>query len=460
MTKARYEIDMCSGPLPGKIMLFSLPLMATGVLQLLFNAADIIVVGKYAGGDALAAVGSNGAIINLLVNVFMGLSIGASAVVAKYYGAQAEQEVSETTHTAMLISFYCGFVVMAIGYFCATPILRWMDTPGDVLELASLYLKIYFLGMPGCMVYNFGAAVLRGIGDTRRPLIYLLISGIVNVALNLVLVVGFSMSVSGVAIATVVSQYLSAGLVLWCMFRTNGCYQLVRGEFAIHRDKLMAIMKIGVPAGLQGAIFSISNVLIQSAVNSFDSIAMAGNAAAANIEGFVFTCMNSVAQASLTFTSQNVGAGNWKRLRGVTLCCLALVTVVGQGLGMLAYYFGQPLLSIYSDDSAIIAMGMIRLGCIAVTYSLDGIMGVLAAIVRGMGNSLAPMFVTLIGACGLRVLWIYTVFAWNPDLKILYLSYPITWIISSMAHMVCYFITKKRLLRRAAITVKSEGGTP
>ena len=454
MTKAKYEIDMCSGPLPGKILLFALPLMATGVLQLLFNAADVIVVGHYAGGDALAAVGSNGAIINLIVNVFIGLSIGASAVVAKYYGAQEEQEVSETTHTAMLLSFFSGIFVMVLGYFLATPILRWMDTPPEVLSLASLYLKIYFLGMPGCMVYNFGAAVLRGIGDTRRPLIYLFLSGIVNVILNLILVIQFQMSVAGVAIATVVSQYLSAGLVLWCMFRTNGCYQLIRHEFKIHKDKLMMILKIGIPAGVQGAIFSISNILIQSSVNSFGSIAMAGNAAAVSIEGFVYTCMNSVAQAALTFTSQNVGAHKWARLRGITLICLGIVIVVGQGLGLLAFYFGQPLLAIYAPGQPdIIAMGMVRLSFVAATYALDGIMDLLAGIVRGMGSSLAPMFVTLIGACGLRIVWIYTIFQWHHDLGTLYLSYPISWIVTSLAHLVCYFVVKNRLLKKAAVTV-------
>ena len=303
---------MCTGSLPEKILLFSLPLMATGMLQLLFNAADIIVVGRYVGSHALAAVGSNGSIINLIVNLFMGISIGGSAVIAQHYGAGQYEDVSEATHTCMLVGLISGFVVMFIGV-CFTPaILRLMDTPEDVLPLAVLYLRIYFLGMPGSMLYNFGAAVLRGVGDTRRPLLFLFFAGIINVGLNLLLVIQFNLSVAGVGIATVVSQYISAGLVLWCMLKTDGCYHIVPRQLRLHRDKFIRILKIGVPAGLQGAIFSISNVLIQSSINSFGSNVMAGNAAAVNIEGFVFTSCNSVAQASLTFTSQNLGAGLYK----------------------------------------------------------------------------------------------------------------------------------------------------
>ncbi|MBS7324167.1 MAG: MATE family efflux transporter, partial [Angelakisella sp.] len=284
---------MCTGSLPKKILLFSLPLMATGVLQLIFNAADIIVVGKYVGSHALAAVGSNGPVINLIVNLFMGISIGGSAVIAQHYGAGQYEDVSEATHTSMLLGLISGFVVMVIGLLATPTILRWMATPEEVLPLAVLYLRIYFLGMPGCMLYNFGAAVLRGVGDTRRPLLFLTFAGIVNVALNLLLVIRFNLSVAGVGIATVVSQYISAGLVLWCMLHTDGCYHINPKRLALHREKLVRILKIGVPAGMQGAIFSISNVLIQSSVNSFGSTVMAGNAAASNIEGFVFTCSNS-----------------------------------------------------------------------------------------------------------------------------------------------------------------------
>ena len=443
----KYEIDMCTGSLPEKILLFSLPLMASSILQLVFNAADIIVVGRYVGSHALAAVGSNGSIINLIVNLFIGLSIGGSAVIAQHYGANQYEDVSEATHTCILVGLISGFVVLVIGVVCTPAILRLMSTPEDVLPLAVLYLRIYFLGMPGSMLYNFGAAVLRGVGDTRRPLVFLFIAGIVNVALNLLLVIQFNMSVAGVAIATVVSQYISAGLVLWCMLKTDGCYHIVLKNLKLHRDKLARILKIGVPAGLQGAIFSISNVLIQSSINSFGSISMAGNAAAVNIEGFVFTACSSVSQAALTFTSQNLGAGLYKRLRGITVWCVLLGVLLSELLGILAYVFGEPLLSFYNKDSAVISMGMIRMMIVGTTYGLDAIMDVLANIVRGMGSSIMPMIVTLIGACGFRVLWIYTVFAAYHDLRVLYVSYPISWILTSVTHLVCYFIVKRRRLR-------------
>ena len=445
---------MCTGSLPKKILLFSLPLMATGVLQLIFNAADIIVVGKYVGSHALAAVGSNGPVINLIVNLFMGVSIGGSAVIAQHYGAGQYEDVSEATHTSMLLGLISGFVVMVIGLLATPTILRWMATPEEVLPLAVLYLRIYFLGMPGCMLYNFGAAVLRGVGDTRRPLLFLTFAGIVNVALNLLLVIRFNLSVAGVGIATVVSQYISAGLVLWCMLHTDGCYHINPKRLALHREKLVRILKIGVPAGLQGAIFSISNVLIQSSVNSFGSTVMAGNAAASNIEGFVFTCSNSVAQASLTFTSQNLGARQFRRLRGITLWCLLLGALIGELTGLLAYRFGQPLLSFYDDDAAVIAMGLVRLGLVGATYGLDAIMDVFAGVIRGLGRSVLPMVVTLIGACGFRVLWVYTVFAVYHELRVLYLSYPISWILTSLVHLVCYFIVKRQALRAAG-----EGGS-
>ncbi len=442
----KYEIDMCTGSLPQKILLFSLPLMATGMLQLLFNAADIIVVGRYVGSHALAAVGSNGSIINLIVNLFMGISIGGSAVIAQHYGAAQYEDVSEATHTCMLVGLISGFFVMVVGVVCTPAILRLMDTPDDVLPLAILYLRIYFLGMPGSMLYNFGAAVLRGVGDTRRPLIFLFFAGIVNVGLNLLLVIQFNLSVAGVGIATVVSQYISAALVLWCMLKTDGCYHIVLKELRIHRDKLIRILKIGIPAGLQGAIFSISNVLIQSSINSFGSTAMAGNAAAVNIEGFVFTSCNSVAQASLTFTSQNLGAGQYKRLRGITLWCLALGILLSEILGFIAYGFGNSLLAFYNKDSEVIAMGMIRMMIVGTTYGLDAIMDIMADIIRGMGSSVMPMIVTLIGACGFRVVWIYTIFATHHDLRVLYISYPISWILTSLTHIICYFIVKRRRL--------------
>ena len=446
----KYEIDMCTGSLPQKILLFSLPLMATGMLQLLFNAADIIVVGRYVGRHALAAVGSNGSIINLIVNLFMGISIGGSAVIAQHYGAAQYEDVSEATHTCMLVGLISGFFVMVVGVVCTPAILRLMDTPDDVLPLAILYLRIYFLGMPGSMLYNFGAAVLRGVGDTRRPLIFLFFAGIVNVGLNLLLVIQFNLSVAGVGIATVVSQYISAALVLWCMLKTDGCYHIVLKELRIHRDKLIRILKIGIPAGLQGAIFSISNVLIQSSINSFGSTAMAGNAAAVNIEGFVFTSCNSVAQASLTFTSQNLGARRYDRIDRIFWGSCAAVCIIGVPLSLLSTVFGPQLLGIYiarSDPAydAIIQNGVIRNYYVIAPYILCGLMDTTCGMVRGLGRAWLPMLVSLTGACLLRIVWIWTFFRWTHTLEMLYISYPISWIVTAAVHAVCYFVIWKKL---------------
>lgn len=449
MKQSRYEMDMCSGSLPGKILLFSLPLMASGLLQLLFNAADIAVVGKFVGSDALAAVGSNGPMVNLIVNLFLGFSVGASALVARYYGAQEYDKVSDVTHTAMALGLIGGVVVMIVGAVLAHPILVLMDTPPEVLPLSSQYLFIYFLGMPGLMLYNFGAAILRGVGDTRRPLFYLTIAGFVNVGLNLVLVIVFHMGVAGVAIATAASQYVSAGLVLNCMFRTPGYYQLSLRLLKIYQEHLLPMARIGIPAGMQGAIFSLSNMFIQSSINSFGNIVMAGCAAAFNLEGFVMTCINSLGQAGLTFASQNLGAKQYHRLRGITFWCVLLVLLFGEGLGYGIYYFGTPLIGIYDKTPAVVAAGLIHLSIVSATCGLDGLMGVLASIVRGMEYSVLPMIVTLVGACGLRVLWILTVFAAYPTLEVLLFCYPVSWIITSLVHFICYFIIKRKIMKQA-----------
>ena len=441
----KYEIDMCTGSLPQKILLFSLPLMATGMLQLLFNAADIIVVGRYVGSHALAAVGSNGSIINLIVNLFMGISIGGSAVIAQHYGAAQYEDVSEATHTCMLVGLISGFFVMVVGVVCTPAILRLMDTPDDVLPLAILYLRIYFLGMPGSMLYNFGAAVLRGVGDTRRPLIFLFFAGIVNVGLNLLLVIQFNLSVAGVGIATVVSQYISAALVLWCMLKTDGCYHIVLKELRIHRDKLIRILKIGIPAGLQSSMFSISNVLIQSAINSFGAAAIAGNTAAASIEGFATTVSNSISQAALTFSSQNMGAEKYQRVRRVLAVCLAATLVGGLTLGLLIYAFGTPLLSLFNTDPDVIANGLIRVSHNMPLYVLFCMQDTFVGQLRGIGYSLLPTITSLSGICLLRVVWLYTAFAASPTLDTLYLSYPVSWAVTLAALVVCYAVVVRKL---------------
>lgn len=445
MKKKSYEIDMCNGPLLGKILMFSVPLMLSGILQLLFNAADIIVVGQYAGSTALAAVGSTSSLINLLINVFIGLSVGTNVLIARFYGARQQDEVSKTVHTAITLSLISGFFLTIIGYLFSEPLLTLMGTPSDVLSQSTLYMQIYFFGMPVIMLYNFGSAVLRATGDTKRPLYYLLLAGIINVLLNLFFVIVFHMGVAGVALATVLSQCVSAGLIVSCLVKESGSCHLDLHKLTIHKDKMLKILQIGLPAGLQGAIFSASNVLIQSSINSFGSIAMAGSTASANIEGFVYTAMNSMHQTAVSFTSQNYGARKIHRINKILFLCLILVCMIGVSLGTSAYYFGNQLLSIYSVDPEVIAYGLLRMRIICVTYALCGIMDVLVGSLRGLGYSVMPMIVSLLGACGLRILWIFTFFQIHHTLFNLYISYPITWIITATVHAICFCIVRKKL---------------
>lgn len=427
---------MCNGPIFKKVVLFAFPLMLSGILQLLYNAADIIVVGQFSSSDAMAAVGSTSSLINLLTNVFIGLSIGVSVLISKFYGAGQQKDIFETVHTAIGLSLICGILVGILGFIFAGTMLEWMDSPENVLPKATLYMEIYFLGMPAFMVYNFGSAALRAVGDTRRPLYYLTISGIINILLNLLFVIVFNLSVMGVALATIISQYISASLIIWCLVKTDGACRLSLKHIRIHFRKLGAILRIGLPAGIQSSLFSISNVLIQSSVNSFGSTVMAGNTAAASLEGFVYTAMNSMSQASLSFTGQNFGAGQLKRIKRIAGICLASVSVVGLILGMAFYLLGTPLSRIYSPDQAVIDVSLIRLEIICTTYFLCGIMEVLVGLLRGMGQSLLPTTVSLLGACAFRVLWIYTVFAADKTLTTLYISYPISWLLTSFIHLV------------------------
>lgn len=442
---------MCNGPIFKKVVLFAFPLMLSGILQLLYNAADIIVVGQFSSIDAMAAVGSTSSLINLLTNVFIGLSIGVSVLISKFYGAGQQKDIFETVHTAIGLSLICGILVGILGFIFAGTMLEWMDSPENVLPKATLYMKIYFLGMPAFMIYNFGSAALRAVGDTRRPLYYLTISGIINILLNLLFVIVFNLSVMGVALATIISQYISASLIIWCLVKTDGACRLSLKHIRIHFRKLGAILRIGLPAGIQSSLFSISNVLIQSSVNSFGSTVMAGNTAAASLEGFVYTAMNSMSQASLSFTGQNFGAGQLKRIKRIAGICLASVSVVGLILGMAFYLLGTPLSRIYSPDQAVIDVSLIRLEIICTTYFLCGIMEVLVGLLRGMGQSLLPTTVSLLGACAFRVLWIYTVFAADKTLTTLYISYPISWLLTSFIHLVCFFIVyfynKRKLLK-------------
>lgn len=449
----RYEIDMTEGALLPKVLMFSLPLIASGILQLLFNAADMVVVGRWAGKEYLAAVGSTGSLINLMVNVFIGLSVGGSVAVSKAFGANDAAAVHKSVHTAMSLSLVAGVVVGLVGFIFCRPLLKLMDNP--VLDLATTYMKIYFLGMPFNMVYNFGASILRAVGDTKRPLIYLTIAGSVNVILNLITVIGLHMNVAGVAIATVASQAVSAALVVICLMRSNGMIRLSLKDLRIHKRQLLEIVRVGLPAGLQGSLFSISNVLIQSSVNGFGEVVVAANSASSNLEGFVYTSMNAIHQAALTFASQNLGAGKIKRVRRSVWVCVATVTVIGLVMGNLMYLCGRPLLSLYLDDPmaidpltgiTVLDYGMKRMSYMLPLYCLCGLMDVMVGSMRGIGYSIMPMLVSLTGACLFRVLWIMTVFAANPTLDVLYVSYPISWALTFGTHMLCYLIAGRKKL--------------
>lgn len=449
MDKTKSNQNITDGPILGKLIKFIIPLMLTGILQLLYNAADSITVGQFDGSEALAAVSSVGALINLLVNAFMGLSVGSAVAVAQDYGAKDYEGVQKTVHTSYLVSIIGGVVVGAIGVAFSRTFLIWMSTPEDVLPLSTVYLIIYFIGTPANMAYNFGASILRSVGDTKRPLYFLTISGLVNVVLNIVLVAVFRMGVAGVAVATIVSQFIAAIMVIVHMMRLEdgNCIKLDLRKLKIHADKLKKIVVVGLPAGFQGTVFSISNVIIQSSVNSFNSsIIMAGNGAASQLEGFTYIAMNSVYHASLTFVGQNVGAHRLDRINKVMALCLAVVTVIGLVFGILTYVFGNQLLSIYlPEDPEAIPYGITRMSFLVLPYFLCGIMEVMVGGQRGMGMSVIPMVNSLVGSCVFRIVWIYTVFAAYRTLPSLYISYPISWLITSLAHALFYFIRLHKL---------------
>lgn len=445
--KQKYEMDMCSGPILNKLLLFALPLMFSSILQLLFNAADIIVVGNFAGDNSLAAVGSNTALINLLTNFFLGLSVGANVLVARYCGAKQDREVSKTVHTAMLLSVYSGILLTFIGCIGARQILIWMQTPEDVLPLATLYLRIYFVGMTATMLYNFGSAILRAVGDTRRPLYYLTIAGVINVILNLFFVIICGLDVAGVALATVISQCISAYLIVRCMMKTENSIHMELSLLHIDGDKFKRILQIGLPASFQGIVFSFSNVIIQSSINSFGAIAVAGNSAASNIEGFVYVSMNAFHQAAISFTGQNIGAAKYERVNRILYCAEGCVLVVGLVLGNLAVLFGRSLLALYTNSTAVMAAGMIRMRFICALYAICGMMDVMVGSLRGMGYAVMPMIVSLIGACGLRLVWIFTFFrmeAFHTQAS-LYMTYPASWLLTFVAHVVCFIIVRRKL---------------
>ena len=445
MKKNKYEIDMCNGTIMDKLISFSLPLMVSGILQLMFNAVDIIVVGRFSGSQALAAVGSTTALINVFINLFMGISLGANVLAARYYAAGRDREMSETVHTSIMLALISGVVMAFVGVFFAKGALELMDTPADVIDQSALYMRIYFMGMPFFMLYNYGAAILRAVGDTKRPLYFLIVSGVINAGLNMFLVIVFSLGVAGVAIATVVSQAISCVLVLRCLYKSEGSYQLRFSKLCLKKDYIIPIFQVGIPAGIQSTVINFSNVLLQSSVNSFGSIAMAGNTASQNIEGFVYTSMNALYQTNLSFTSQNIGAEKYTRIKKILATCQGVVVTVGLVLGFAAYLGGPWLLQVYSEDADVISYGLLRMSIICTTYFLCGMMDTMVGSIRGLGYSILPTLVSLTGACGLRVIWIFTIFAAQRSLAILYLSYPISWAVTATAHMICFWRAAKKL---------------
>lgn len=451
MGKKKYEIDMTSGPLFGKILRMAIPLMLTGILQLLYNAADVIVVGQFAGETSLAAVGSTGPLINLIVNLFMGLSQGAGVVVAQLLGARAKARVGQAVQNSIMLSLFLGLFVGFIGFFISEPILILMGTPADVIAKAALYVKIYFLGLPGLMVYNFCAAILRASGDTKRPLYILSATGIVNVILNLLLVITFKLDVAGVAIATITAQYLSAIITVILLIRTKSDCKLIFKGFHYNKILLFQIIKYGVPIGIQSSFFALSNIVIQSSINSLGSTVMAGNAAAGNIEGFIFVACDAASQAALTFTSQNVGAGKPERVDKVLGASAAVTTIFSLIFSTAVCFFSAPLLSFYSGEANVIAAGMERISLVAPTYILCGLMNLLANVIRGLGYPIRPTVITLFFACFFRIIWTCTIFAFWPTVRSLYLVYPVSWGLAVICSLIIYFTVHKKPKVRLAM---------
>ncbi len=444
----RYEIDMTSGPLFSKILLFSLPLMFSGMLQLLFNAADVIVVGRFAGESSLAAVGSTGSVTMLLINMFIGFSVGTNVLTAQAIGSRDRKMASETVHTSVLFSLICGVILAVVGYFVARPVLQMMDTPADVIDKATLYMQIYFLGMPVSMLYNFGYAIMRALGDTRRPMYYLIFAGIVNVVLNVVFVTQLHMDVAGVAVATIISQAISAILIIRALSKLDNECRLNLKKLRINGRVMARMMKIGLPAGIQSTMFSISNVIIQSSINFFGKTVMAGNAAAANIEGFVYVAMNTFHQTAISFTSQNYGAGNFERIKKVFVQCVLTVSVVGIVLSTLVLTFAKNLLPLYSTEPGVIEYGMLRLRYVCTTYFTCGIMDTIVGSIRGLGSSIVPMIFSVIWACLYRSIWVFTVFEKYKTLDVLYISYPISWVMTIVFQLIYFIWLYKRIKRR------------
>ncbi len=445
MKKNKYEIDMCNGSIMDKLISFSLPLMLSGILQLMFNAVDIVVVGRFSGSQALAAVGSTTALINIFTNLFIGISLGANVLAARFYASGKEKEMSETVHTAITLALISGIIMAGVGLLLAKLALELMGTPSDVIELSTLYMRIYFCGMPFFMLYNYGAAILRAVGDTKRPLIFLIISGVANAGLNMILVIIFHMGVAGVGIGTVISQLISCILVLRCLYKSEGCYQLRFSKLRIQKVYLRQIFQVGIPAGIQSTVINFSNALLQSSVNSFGSTAMAGYTAANNILGFLYVSVNAVTQACMSFTSQNYGVGKYKRMDRVLINCLILSVVISGVLGCGSYAFGTEILKVYTEDPKVIQCGLEILSMTTITYFLCGIMDLFPGALRGMGRSGVPMILSIIGTVGTRIVWIFMLFPQHRSLKFLFISYPASWLFTIVMQVICFYFVRKQV---------------
>lgn len=444
---------MCNGSIMDKLISFSLPLMVSSILQLMFNAVDIIVVGRFSGSQALAAVGSTTALINIFTNLFIGISLGANVLAARYFAAGREKEMSEAVHTAITLALISGVMMAFVGVGASRLALGLMDTPADVIDQSVTYMRIYFMGMPFFMLYNYGAAVLRAVGDTKRPLAFLIIAGLANVVLDLTLVIVIPLGVAGVAIGTVASQMISSILVIRCLYKSEGSYQLRFSKLSIKWTYLKRIFQVGIPAGIQSTVINFSNAMLQSSVNSFGSTAMAGYTAANNILGFLYVAVNAVTQACMSFTSQNYSVGKQKRMDRVFVDCMILSTAVSAVLGVGAYVFGSQVLRIYTADADVIQCGLEILSITTVPYFLCGIMDLIPGALRGMGHSAVPMILSVIGTVGTRVLWIYGFFPQHRSLHFLFISYPGSWIATILMQAVCFFFVRRscaRQLKKAA----------
>lgn len=448
--------NMTTGSLMPKIIKFAIPLALTGLLQLIYNAADMMVVGRFAGSNSLAAVGATATLVNLTVNLFIGLATGSGVVVAKYIGAGDGKSVHRSVHTTMLLSVVSGAIVMAVGMVFSPVFLRWMDTPEDIIALSILYLRIYFAGAPANMIYNYGAAILRANGDSKRPFYFLTASGLINIGLNLLFVIKFNLDVAGVAYATIISQYISAICVVIALSGSSDIIRLSFGKLRFYKKELLEIIRIGLPAGIQGSLFSISNVLIQSSVNSFGSIAVAGNTAAANIDGIIYVCCNAVSQSAMTFASQNYGAKKYKRIGQAYADCMIAVTVLAAALCGGFYIFRVPLLGIFTTDSKVVEAGCVRLTIMAATYWLDSFMDVTTGQLRGMGRSVSPMVVTIAGVCLFRIVYLATYFRAHRSLETIYYSYPISWIITTTVLVICFIFAYRNILRKGKAEEENE----